>query len=361
MPDVTINVPVDPSGHYFQGVQGKMPGGTQIGSTNYALQHVILVDVNNNPLLVAVAHDAPDSGGGIKIQGRAVVTAPAAVSAVNDRVDAWLDDFGRLTVALKSTTGADQLGGLTETAPASDTASSGLNGRLQRIAQRLTSLIALLPTALGAGGGLKVDGSGTALPVSVADGGHVTLGAKADAKSTATDTTAITAMSVWKQISASVQAIASSVAGTLTVGTHAVTQSGTWTVQPGNTANTTAWKVDGSAVTQPSSVLGTGMMAAAQSVAVGSTSSDGAVVAAVASNRLMGFSFRENASPGAPASFVLRNGTSSSDTPIAYVTLAPGESVREWFGPQGKACAAGIWLDMVSGTVIGQVDTATVA
>jgi hypothetical protein len=30
-----------------------------------------------------------------------------------------------------------------------------------------------------------------------------------------------------------------------------VTQSGTFTVQPGNTANTTAWKVDGSAVTQP--------------------------------------------------------------------------------------------------------------
>lgn len=28
-------------------------------------------------------------------------------------------------------------------------------------------------------------------------------------------------------------------------------QSGVWTVQPGNTANTTAWKVDGSAVTQP--------------------------------------------------------------------------------------------------------------
>jgi hypothetical protein len=34
-------------------------------------------------------------------------------------------------------------------------------------------------------------------------------------------------------------------------GTVAATQSGTWTVQPGNTANTTAWKVDGSAVTQP--------------------------------------------------------------------------------------------------------------
>lgn len=44
-----------------------------------------------------------------------------------------------------------KLGIVTETAPASDTASSGLNGRLQRVAQRLTSLIALLPTALGQG------------------------------------------------------------------------------------------------------------------------------------------------------------------------------------------------------------------
>jgi hypothetical protein len=41
-----------------------------------------------------------------------------------------------------------EVGGLTETVPATDVASSGLNGRLQRIAQRLTSLIALLPAAL---------------------------------------------------------------------------------------------------------------------------------------------------------------------------------------------------------------------
>jgi hypothetical protein len=40
-------------------------------------------------------------------------------------------------------------GAVTETAPASDTASSGLNGRLQRIAQRITSLIALIPASLG--------------------------------------------------------------------------------------------------------------------------------------------------------------------------------------------------------------------
>jgi len=39
-------------------------------------------------------------------------------------------------------------------------------------------------------------------------------------------------------------------------------QSGTWTVQPGNTANTTAWKVDGSAVTQPVSGTVTATIAA---------------------------------------------------------------------------------------------------
>jgi hypothetical protein len=45
-----------------------------------------------------------------------------------------------------------------------------------------------------------------------------------------------------------------SLTSTTITGTVAATQSGTWTVQPGNTANTTAWKVDGSAVTQPVSI-----------------------------------------------------------------------------------------------------------
>lgn len=40
-------------------------------------------------------------------------------------------------------------------------------------------------------------------------------------------------------------------------GTVTANQGGIWTVQPGNTANTTAWKVDGSAVTQPVSIAGT--------------------------------------------------------------------------------------------------------
>lgn len=51
--------------------------------------------------------------------------------------------------AANQTTELTRIGDVVETAPASDTASSGLNGRLQRIAQRLTSLIALLPTSIG--------------------------------------------------------------------------------------------------------------------------------------------------------------------------------------------------------------------
>lgn len=41
------------------------------------------------------------------------------------------------------------VGAVNETAPATDTDPSGLNGRLQRLAQRITSLISLLPTSLG--------------------------------------------------------------------------------------------------------------------------------------------------------------------------------------------------------------------
>lgn len=55
---------------------------------------------------------------------------------------------GASTLAEQQTQTA-AIGSLTETAPATDTASSGLNGRLQRIAQRLTSLIALFPTSIG--------------------------------------------------------------------------------------------------------------------------------------------------------------------------------------------------------------------
>jgi hypothetical protein len=61
-------------------------------------------------------------------------------------------------------------GSLTEAAPASDTASSGLNGRAQRIAQRITSLIALLPAALVSG---RLDVNLGAAPATLTNQGDV--------------------------------------------------------------------------------------------------------------------------------------------------------------------------------------------
>lgn len=58
-----------------------------------------------------------------------------------------------------------KLGATNETPPSTDTGASGINGRLQRIAQRLS---ALFPGALGANGGLKIEGIASGVPVPVA-------------------------------------------------------------------------------------------------------------------------------------------------------------------------------------------------
>lgn len=71
--------------------------------------------------------------------------------------------------------------------------------------------------------------SGAYVAGSISDGADVTLGTKADAKNTATDTTAVSAMSVWKEISAMEQAPA----------TRAVTNAGTFATQSAPTASAT--------------------------------------------------------------------------------------------------------------------------
>jgi hypothetical protein len=131
---------------------------------------------------------------------------------------------------------------------------------------------------------VTVVGSGGGGAATIADGADVTQGAKADAKSTATDTTAVTIMSVTKQISASAQATAASVAGSLTVGTHAVTQSGTWTVQPGNTANTTPWLV----TLQPTTSGGSSAFSANVTTA-GSGAGTGGVAVDATTGQLYGY------------------------------------------------------------------------
>lgn len=51
--------------------------------------------------------------------------------------------------AANQVTQNDRIGATNATAPADDTATADINGRLQRVAQRLTSLIALLPASVG--------------------------------------------------------------------------------------------------------------------------------------------------------------------------------------------------------------------
>lgn len=95
---------------------------------------------------------ATDDVGGVQYQrikldaGADGVSAPVTTAAPLPVVQTGTPGLptGAATEATLATLGTATLqGALTETAPSTDTASSGLNGRLQRIAQRLTTLIAI--------------------------------------------------------------------------------------------------------------------------------------------------------------------------------------------------------------------------
>lgn len=82
-------------------------------------------------------------------------------------------------LALEATQSAGNTltGAVTETAPASDTASSGLNGRLQRIAQNITTLDAALGSPFQSGGSIGntafgVNNASGASAVNIQDGGN---------------------------------------------------------------------------------------------------------------------------------------------------------------------------------------------
>lgn len=107
--------------------------------------------------------------------------------------------------AILDSTGAEVIGTKVDAKnPATDATSVSLVSVFKQISASVQAAAASL------GGSLTVathavTGSGN-FASTVADGANITLGAKTDAKSTATDATAISLMSVFKQISASVQA-----------------------------------------------------------------------------------------------------------------------------------------------------------
>ena len=93
-------------------------------------------------------------------------TANTSLSSIDGKLTTLnAKDF---STSAKQDAQATLTGAVNETAPASDTASSGLNGRLQRIAQRLTSLIALFPTSIG-----QKTGAGSLSVVLASDQGSI--------------------------------------------------------------------------------------------------------------------------------------------------------------------------------------------
>lgn len=105
------------------------------------------------------------NNGGVATTTLNISTYYGEIQSVSDKANMKmaLNEVNGTTISLGSAAAASSLpianstediarmGIITETAPASDTASSGVNGRLQRIAQRITSLIAQIPAALGQG------------------------------------------------------------------------------------------------------------------------------------------------------------------------------------------------------------------
>lgn len=125
------------------------------------------------PASTVIATDDAGAGGHVQIVKLAVSTDGSATPLTADNTDGLLVNLGAnndITGTVTANAGTNlntsallteadfdtKTGGTNETAPVSDTAASGLNGRLQRIAQRITSLIALIPAALTGSGNFKV-------------------------------------------------------------------------------------------------------------------------------------------------------------------------------------------------------------
>lgn len=113
---------------------------------------------------------------------------------------------------------------------------------------------------------LKIDGSAVTQPISgsVSISGTPTISGSVSITGTPNVNIANT-----PNVVISSGSINATISGSISNTSFGATQSGVWTVQPGNTANTTAWKVDGSAVTQP--ISGSVSISGTPSVSISNT------------------------------------------------------------------------------------------
>jgi hypothetical protein len=126
-----------------------------------------------------VALDSVGGGGGGNVTVVNPDPIPVSTESLPLPTGAALED-GNLDAIVTLVDGLEgQVGAVTEAAPGTDTASSGLNGRLQRIAQRLGEALGRLPASLGqkasaASMAVVVASDQTALPVSATYAAPVT-------------------------------------------------------------------------------------------------------------------------------------------------------------------------------------------
>jgi hypothetical protein len=177
----------------------------------YVPQHIILDAAGTNALSVSAAGAAKVDGSAVTQPVSGTVTSNAGTGTFTVGGTVTSNQGGTWTVQPGNTanTTAWKIDGSAVTQPVSGTVTANQGG-----------IWTVQPGNTANTTAWKVDGSGVTQPVSgtvTANAGTGTFG----------------------------------VSGTVTSN-----QGGTWTVQPGNTANTTAWKVDGSAVTQPVSCAG---------------------------------------------------------------------------------------------------------
>ena len=139
------------------------------GAATSALQTqpgVDIGDVTINNGSGAAAVNIQDGGNSLTVDG-VFFQATQPISAASLPLPSGASTEATLGTRLSESDFDTKTGALTETAPATDTASSGVNGRLQRVAQRLTSLIALLPAALVSGRlDVNIGASPATVPVS---------------------------------------------------------------------------------------------------------------------------------------------------------------------------------------------------
>ena len=149
------------------------PAGTEIATDELAGgEHVQFVKLMSGTLN-SEEKIGGDAANGLDVDVVRLPALPAGdnnignVDVASSALPAGASTEATLSTRLSESDFDTKTGALTETAPASDTASSGLNGRLQRVAQRLTSLIGLLPTSLDANGYLRVGAGGYAKKPSI--------------------------------------------------------------------------------------------------------------------------------------------------------------------------------------------------